>query len=499
LGQDRIDRARRRVLRWLDLRFRSGFSEWLSNVYYDEDMTALLSLVDFAADAEIRTRAAMVLDLMLLDLVQHSFRGVFGASHGRSYEESKKWAAHENVTETSKLLFGVGRFGSPQCLSAPCFVLSPHYRAPAVLNAIAADVERPEIEVRQRMGIRVDEAERWGIGFRDLEDGMLWLSMEAYTHPRIFGLFTRMLDAWDWWDNAFFAPFRAARPLIRRLRSIRALGLLARLFEWDMTRNLRSEVNVYTWRTPDFALSSALDWRPGFGGDQQHLWQATLGPDAVCFSTHPGPRSARSPGHWTGSACLPRVAQIENVAIVVYHLHRRPALYVANRKRMTHAWLPRDRFDETEEREGWVFGRKGDGYLALRSKQPVYWQAGEGEDSGRELIAEGSDHVWICELGRRAVDGSFESFCQRIAAAKLTFHRRRVAYESPSQGRLEFGWTGPLRRRGEIVPLDGFPRYASPWAEASFPAERVEVRCGQEWLELDWQKGERASSDFVWA
>jgi len=31
---------RRRIQRWMDLRFYTGFSEWLSNVYYDEDLTA---------------------------------------------------------------------------------------------------------------------------------------------------------------------------------------------------------------------------------------------------------------------------------------------------------------------------------------------------------------------------------------------------------------------------------------------------------------------------
>ena len=33
------------------MRFKSGFSEWLSHVYYDEDLTALLSLVDFVDPA----------------------------------------------------------------------------------------------------------------------------------------------------------------------------------------------------------------------------------------------------------------------------------------------------------------------------------------------------------------------------------------------------------------------------------------------------------------
>ncbi len=347
------------------------------------------------------------------------------------------------------------------------------------------------------MGIRIEEAERWGLGFRDLEDGMVWLSLEAYTHPALMGLTMRMFDAFDWWENGFFAPLRARKGLIDLLRRTRTLRPLARVFEWDMTRNLRSEVNCVTYRTPDYMLSSALDWRPGFGGDQQHIWQATLGPDAVCFTTHPGPRSSRSPGHWTGSACLPRVGQVKNVVVALYRIHRRPALYVANRNHFTHAWLPRDCFDEVVEREGWVFARKGDGYLALRSSNPVHWQDAPGEDQGRELIAAGRKAVWVCELGRRAADGSFREFCDRIAAAPLSFGRKRVVYQSPSQGRIEFGWRGPLRHRGEVVAMRDFPRYESEYANADFPLERLRVQCGGDSLQLDWAGAERVASRLL--
>lgn len=496
-GREKLPAARARIQRWLDLRFRTGFSEWLSNVYYDEDMVALLSLVDFADDEEIRTRASMVLDLLLLDLAHHVFKGVFGSTHGRAYEISKKWARNENTTDVAKLHFGVGCFGSPECMSAPGFALSKRYRPPAVLHAIARDLMRRECEVRQRMGIRIEEAGRWGLGFRDLEDGMVWLGLEAYTHPATIELTMRMFDAFDWWENGFFTELRARRRLLGLLRRTRTLPLLARVFEWDMTRNLRPEVNTVTCRTPDYMLSSALDWRPGFGGDQQHLWQATLGPDAICFTTHPGPRSARSPGQWTGSACLPRVGQVKNVVIALYRIHRRPAVYVANRRRMTHAWLPRDHFDEVVERDGWIFARREEGYLALHSSSPVHWQDAPGEDRGRELIAEGARQAWICELGRRDADGLFEEFIDRIAATPLTFDGETVFYQSPSQGALEFGWKGPLRHRGGVVPMRGFPRYESPYASASFPLERLRVECGSEWLVLDWAKAERSSSRLL--
>jgi hypothetical protein len=439
----------------------------------------------------------MVLDLLLLDIAQQSYRGVFGSTHGRSYEISKKWAVRESTTDVAKLVFGVGRFASHECMSAACLALSLRYRIPDVLPAIAADVDRPETIARQRMGIRVDEAERWGIGSTDLEDGMVLLSLEAYTHPRTINLVMKLFDKFGWWDNEFFRPFRSNRRLIELLRSTRLLPVLAKLLEHDLTRNLREEVNAYTYRTPDYMLSSAQDWRPGYGGDQQHLWQATLGPDAVCFTTHPGPRRVRSPGRWTGSASLPRVAQVENVAIAIYRISRRPSLYLPNRNRYTHAWVPRDRFDEIVERAGWIFARSGDGFLALRSQHPYHWQKERGEDRDREVVVPGRHNVWICEMGRRAVEGPFEAFVARVKAASVEFGRDRVLYESPSQGRLEFAWKGPLRRRGRVVQLDGYPRYDTSYARASFPSEEVEIHQGDQRLRLQWADARREATGFL--
>lgn len=489
--------ARRRILRWLDLRFRTGFSEWLSNVYYDEDLVALLTLVDFAQDDEIRRRAEMVTDLLLLDLALHGFRGVFASTHGRSYESSKKWAAEESTTDTSRLLFGAGSFARRENMAAVCLALS-RYRSPLVLRAIATDTSAEPLVVRQRMGLRLDELKRrWRLDPLDPEDMMVLLSLEAYAHPATIEGFVRLLDRFGWWDNEFFRPFARVRPLIARLRRLGLLRTVFRLLEADAARNVRPEVNVLTYRTPDGQLSSALDWRAGKGGDQQHVWQATLGPDAVCFTTHPGSRRARSPGHWTGSATLPRVGQIENLLVAIYSIPRRPFLLYPNRNLYTHAWLPRDRFDEVVERGGWFFARRGDGFLALRSQRPARWSDATGEDAGREIVAPGRDNVWVCELGRRATSGSFDEFVDRIAHAPITFGRRRVAYRSPSQGRISFGWRGPLLREGRPVPLAGFSRYDTPYGAADFPSDVVTLAHGGHALRLRWADASREASGFL--
>jgi hypothetical protein len=244
-------------------------------------------------------------------------------------------------------------------------------------------------------------------------------------------------------------------------------------------------------------LSTAQDYRPGFGGDQQHIWQATFGPDAVCFTTHPGPKTGGTPNHWTGTGCLPRAAQVANVAIVIYNIDTRPGLYLTSRALMTHAWLPRDQFDELVERDGWIFARKGEGYLALRSQHPYEWQTELGEDQDREVVVPGRQNIWICELGRWVTEGGFSQFIAAICQARLEFGRLSVSYHSPSQGELVFGWRGPLWQNGERVPLASYPRYDNPYGRASFPSDDIILRQGDHWLHLHWRSAERRVSGSI--
>ncbi len=492
-GREKMADTGPRILRWLDLRYHTGFSEWLSHVYYDEDLVPLLNLVDFCADKEIAQKARMVIDLILLDMACNSFKGSFCSSHGRSYENTKKYAAEEGTIDSAKLLFGRGIFSGFDNMSATCLALSQGYRMPRVLYRIAND-ERKEMVHRQRMGIKLEEAERWGLAFDNHEDGMIFLSLEAYTHPSTIKLIMGMIDAFNWWENAFFSAFKTRRGLITVMRRLGLLPLLARLVEKDITRNMREEVNLLTHRTPDTLLSSAADYRPGYGGDQQHIWQATLGPDAVVFTTHPARRQGPSPNYWTGSGSLPRVAQVKNVAIIVYEINTQPGLYITHRLLFTHAWFPREAFDEVVEKGNWIFSRKGNGYLALGSQHPM--RRGD-QDPDNELIVEGKRNIWICETGRKAVDGSFVDFVNRICAAELAFQEQSVVYDSPSQGQLVFGWEGPFTQRGEIIPLGDFPRYSNPYTQTPFAAESITVKARDERLSLDWGALTRKASSYV--
>jgi hypothetical protein len=475
-GKQKIELNRKRILRWLDLRFRTGFSEWLSHVYYDEDLTALLSLYDFAEDEEIRHKAETVIHLLLLDMALNSFKGVFGSTHGRAYENTKKWASNEGTTDTMKLLFGMGVYSAFDNMSAPAFALSK-YRVPKAIEAIASEPSPSALSQRerglvnrQRMGIKLDEMEKWGIHPDNFDDGMLYLTLEAYLHPKTIANTLHMFDLCNWWENSFLSDFKPYRGLLKTLNAFHGLPLLARFLERDICRNTREEVNIYTYKTPDYMLSTAQDYRKGYGGDQQHIWQATLGRDAVCFTTHPARIQGVTPNYWAGSGLLPRAAQYKNLVIVIYNIEKIPALYVPIRQFFTHAWLPKDNFDEVVEKDNWIFARKDEGYLALRPQNRYFWGTrshlpeGEGlgvRNSTDEIIVESQQNIWLCQLGRKADDGAFEEFTDSIISAGLAFSGMNVEFQSPGIGLVRFGWEGLFSVGGVEIPLHDYTNSSS--------------------------------------
>jgi hypothetical protein len=501
-GKEKVELNRKRILRWLDLRFHTGFSEWLSHVYYDEDLTALLTLYDFATDDEVRHKAEMVLDLLVFDMALNSFKGVFGSTHGRSYENTKKWSSNEGTIDTSKLLFGMGIFSGFDNMSAIAFALSG-YRVPKVIEAISQTFSA--IENRQRMGIKLAEMEKWGLHPDNFEDGMLYLTLEAYLHPKTIANTIRMFDVCNWWENSFLNSFKTYRGLLKVLSVIGGLPLLARFLERDVCRNTREEINIYTYKTSDYMLSTAQDYRKGYGGDQQHIWQATLGTDAICFTTHPAKIEGVTPNYWTGSGMLPRAAQYKNVSIVIYNIEKIPALYVPIKYLFTHAWFPKDKFDEVLEKNSWIFARKNDGYLALRSHNPYVWgtyRTETGDSTGfqkpvgsnSEIIAEGAQNIWICQVGRKADDGSFAEFTEKISASDVTFSGMNVEYQSPSIGEIRFGWNQSLNVDNVEVPLNYYRRYDNPYSQTEFNSDEIRIAAGQHEIILNWKTGERKTS-----
>jgi hypothetical protein len=531
-GAAHRERARAFIVRWMDERWEAGFTEWLSNVYYQKDATPLLTLVEFADDPEIATRAAILLDVLLLDVATHLHRNVFGATHGRSYMKDKYRGPEEDTWNLAHLLFG--RKGSKLYTSvgdagAALFARAQRYRLPDAIRQAASPRgseltrTRQSFFVDERGPIEDDPAHPPGHPFEDTEASFtFWWGLGAQTLWQVVPITVLNGDRYDLWSTSALRPFRALRDILGDPPDLGLAQDLAAGLWPGAALQLMREANTYTWRTPDYMLSTVQDWRKGANAAQVHAWQATFDEDALVFTTHPmNPvqppsewvgRDEGSPGYWTGTASMPRSAQHENVAIHVYSpLYADGGLLgFFDWEPLTHAYVPRDQFDEVVRRGKWLFARKGKGYLALWSWRATEWQAYAPEElalpanrpkSSFDLVAPGgADNVWVVECGRQKDWGSFGLFQSAILGGDVEVKPRAtefghqtfdVVYDSPSQGRLKLPWDGPFEVNGRERPLDGYPRHESRWAALERGAAVAEIRGKRSRALLDWSAGAR--------
>jgi hypothetical protein len=379
------------------------------------------------------------------------------------------------------------------------------------------------------MGIAIDEdgplegepVAPAGLSFDDPADLSVWWGIGALTTWPVVPLTLATMEQYDLWATSSFAPFKDLRVLVSNPTLAQQLAIGSHRF---LGFGLLQEVNTVTHRTPDYMLSSAVDYRAGSFAAQIHTWQATFDPQALVFTNHPFRPLTPSldwavddeqGGYWTGEASIPRAAQHENVGIFLYapqYAMRNPAPFDFFRwEPYTHAYFPQDRFDEVLQESGWTFGRLRDGYVALWSFRPTRWlaydpavHATDGMRQPFDLIAEGgADNVWIVECGRAADVGSFADFRAAIVAAPVQVtrlgHERvdgisagfDVVYESPSQGRIDFGWQSPLVVRGKERPLGGFARYDNPFSQTAAEAAVIDVAAEGYGVRLDFATGTR--------
>jgi hypothetical protein len=291
-------------------------------------------------------------------------------------------------------------------------------------------------------------------------------------------------------------------------------------------------------------LSTVQDYRKGQNVGQVHSWNLTIDPSAMVFTQHamnpvqpPSEwigRDEGEPGYWSGSASSPRSAQHRTVGIHIYSPNYPDGgtLGFFDYQPFTHAWFPRDAFDEIVQDGPWTFGRKGDVYVGLYSWRATRWQdypAGElallGFGQTFDLVADGppppewqepqiatqgADNVWIVETGHRYKFGSFEAFRAAVAAANvevtpssrtvpvnnatpsIRIQQFDVVYDSPGQGRMEFGWEGDLVVGGETVPIHDYKRFDNPFIQMERGASTATIQEGPFHVHHDWPTHTRA-------
>ncbi|HRX41756.1 MAG TPA: hypothetical protein P5315_03190 [Clostridia bacterium] len=494
-GKWHMEHARPFVLRWLEWRFRFGFCEWLSNNYYHEDVLSTSLLYCLAEDEEIRTKAAMVIDLILFDMALNSYKGVFGSSHGRTY--------CQNITNTRdgsfvlrSLFLGIGDEDlvlSPAAVQLAC----SDYKAAGPIVKCALD--ESTYENIQCMSMNAEEGAALGVDPLDYDNVTYFWGMGSNNHRLVV-------------DNTLKTKAAPGYYAMERARAMKEHYDLCEAqnipYDKDGDYTSRPKADLYSYKTKDYMLACVQDHKKGKYGFQAHIWQASLGGKAVVFSNHPATEEYTGrPNKWAGNRINPKTVQHRNVVISMYNT---PVDKVPTYTYHTHAYIPQEFLDETVEKDGWVFGRKEDGYFAIRplsgytSWAPAdpsynpYMGLKKEDDEGKpiiikdyEYIATGRSNVWVCEMGSLDIDGTFAEFMKKFIDAKMEGDVFGFRYVSPSLGIMETGWSRPFRVAGEEIRTDYRMRYDNPWCKAGRGTTEMEISDGKSTLKLDFKNTRR--------
>ncbi len=358
-----------------------------------------------------------------------------------------------------------------------------------------------------------------GISTTDPANVTFWWERGAQTAWQTVPLTLDTLDATGLWESDFFSPFK---PLADAVGGDRvAAQALTQALEPILGFALLTAVDTYTYRNDSIMLSTAQSYRPGKVGEQHHVSQATLDESAIVFTTHPknepipGTQWPDRDGYWTGNGSLPRAAQHGALSMSLYapvFAKPGPPLETFSYLDYTHAYFPQERFDEVVQANGWTFGRKGDGYVALWSWRPMQWRTYDdptifthGLTQPFDLVAPGgSDDVWLTQVGDAKTFGDFAAFRNAVLAGAISVNPRPaagglpggfdVSYDSPTEGTVQFGSTGPLRVAGRDVALNSGMRYDNPWARVLVGARQFSIADAAGDLTLDFDTSTRMAS-----
>jgi hypothetical protein len=237
-----------------------------------------------------------------------------------------------------------------------------------------------------------------------------------------------------------------------------------------------TEMDLY--KTPDYLVASLRSFSPTDHAD----WRVTFGPEAVVFANHPASSSesdSRAPGYWVGNARAPRVAQWKDVLIAMHRLDNDDVFG------FTHAYFPCFAFDEYVLRDGWAFGRVGEGYLAITNSRGLVLTS-EGRHAFRELRAFGAAQTWLVQLGRTALDGDFTEFRAKVLTRGLEFDGELVRWTTLRGDVLSFGWSSAFSVNGLAPTAGASKHYENVYTTTDLPCEQMEIRHRDDYLRLDF-------------
>lgn len=530
-GREHMKKAKIRIDAWMQQRFDFGFSEYLSNNYLAEDISPMANYIAYSEDKKSARQMKIIMDILWLDVALNSVNNRFVAVSSRMYGNNKAGNFYGNSIQSAMNILW-GNDGAEEVLANPylsekeknqikeslrkepnyiliCFndiVKKDIYKLPQAIRDIALTKE--SFVSKMSCGLSPEDMKKEGLIGQEPHQIMAQWGAETFTNPEVILNTLKYLKNNKMYRCSFVSYFKFLNLTILRFVNWQKFASKHYILPHGI---MTGRGNVYTYRTAHYSMSTSVCKDVDTCGAQDHEWSANIGETLALFTTHPAGNGngkyGASPGYWIGNGRRPMSVQHESVNITIYKIPFKKRLGESAVASMTHAFMPKDFYDEFEHKGNMVFARKNGVFVSVISDgnlqyKPFDENSAKGVHKGRKYPEEyilksefdlcrfgGEYHTYITELSD-ADKETFEEFKSRIANNKVNFgNNGKVEYKTDS-GVIAVSYDGEWTIDG-ISAEKEFLRFDSKFCKAERKPDTVTVDSGKSRLVLDFKNAER--------
>lgn len=428
-SEENRDEAKAYLIHWMKITTTIGQGEFDSPDYFPEYVVSMSLLAEFAQDAEMKKRGAMMLDYLFADFAADHLQGQYIGGFSRIYEPAVYKPLLSPASAFAYLYFDAGEPTFNSWLVLPALT---NYRLPEIIYQIAND--RTQTYVHQERK-RVRNVIRYG----------------TEKNPPVYK-YTYMTKDYG-------------------LSSLQG-GIL-------------QPIQQHTWSvrfTSGKPFTTIFGLHPYWSGYELAMFFPeeikTLIMDVV------GSKGTyNKEDKWTSSSPYERTFQHRNTLLVLYDI---PA---GTTSEHIDGFFPKNLEQRVVDASGWIMCQAGETYVGWYPLQPIEWR--EEKDNWR-LRSHQLQNGYVIEVRSQAEIGSFAAFQQQlrthIPQANLQTKAVAITYTNLDNAKMSFAFPEARQLDGKPVDLTQYQLFAGPFLNAEVGSEKLIMTYKNKRRVLDFTK-----------
>jgi hypothetical protein len=413
-SEENRDEAKTYLIHWMKITTTIGQGEFDSPDYFPEYAVSMFLLNQFAEDAEMKQRGAMMLDYLFADFAAEHLQGQYIGGFSRIYEPAVYKPLLSPASAFAYLYFNTGDPSQTSWILLPAL---SNYRLPEIIYQIANDRAQAYIHKERK---RVRNVIRYG----------------AEKNPPIYK-YTYMTKNYG-------------------LSSLQG-GIL-------------QPIQQHTWSvrfTSGKPFTTIFGLHPYWSGYELAMFFPeeikTLIMDVV------GSKGTyNKEDKWTGSSPYERTFQHKNTLLVLYDI---PA---GTTSEHIDGFFPKNLDQRIVDASGWIICKAGDTYVGWYPLQASEWR--EDKENWR-LRSHQLQNGYVVEVRSQAEIGSFAAFQEKVRAqipqANLQPKAVSVDYTTLDGDKMSFAFPDTRRLNGNVIDLTKYKLFAGPFLNAEVSSEKL--------------------------